>query len=69
VVLDEGRVAMDGPLREVLREADRLAALGITLPEPTAGARELREILPGLPPDVLTEEELEAEILQRLGAA
>jgi energy-coupling factor transport system ATP-binding protein len=69
VVLDEGRVAMGGPLREVLREADRLAALGITLPEPTAGARELREILPGLPPDVLTEEELEAEILQRLGAA
>ncbi|MDP8949379.1 MAG: ATP-binding cassette domain-containing protein [Actinomycetota bacterium] len=69
VVLSEGRVAMDGPLREVLREADRLAALGITLPEPTAGARELRELFPDLPPDVLTEEELEAEILERLGAA
>ncbi len=69
VVLSEGRVTMDGPLREVLREADRLAALGITLPEPTAGARELRELFPDLPPDVLTEEELEAEILERLGAA
>ena len=69
VVLGEGRVAMDGPLREVLREADRLAELDITLPEPTAGARELREIFPDLPPDVLTEEELEAELLERLDVA
>jgi energy-coupling factor transport system ATP-binding protein len=69
VVIGEGRVVMDGRLREVLREADRLAALDITLPEPTAGARELKELFPDLPPDVLTEEELEAEILQRIGAA
>jgi energy-coupling factor transport system ATP-binding protein len=69
VVLGEGRVVMDGPLREVLREADRLAALDITLPEPTAGVRELREIFPDLPPDVLTEGELEAALLERLGAA
>jgi energy-coupling factor transport system ATP-binding protein len=69
VVLGEGRVVMDGRLREVLREADRLAALDITLPEPTAGARELRELFPDLPPDVLTEEELEAALLERLGAA
>jgi energy-coupling factor transport system ATP-binding protein len=69
VGLGEGRVAVDGPLREVLREADRLAALDITLPEPTAGARELREIFPDLQPDILTEEELEAALLERLGAA
>jgi energy-coupling factor transport system ATP-binding protein len=69
VVLREGRVAMDGPLREVLRDADRLAALDITLPEPTVGARELRKLFPDLPADVLTEEELESELLKRLGAA
>ena len=69
VVLSEGRVAMDGRLREVLREADRLAQLDITLPEPTVGARELRELFPDLPADILTEEELEAELLKRLGAA
>ncbi len=66
VVLSEGCVAMDGRLREVLREADRLAALDITLPEPTVGARELRELFPDLPVDILTEEELEAELLKRL---
>src|SRR3712207_4460553 len=69
IVLSEGRLAMDGRLREVLREADRLAELDITLPEPTVGARELRELFPDLPADILTEEELEAELLKRLGAA
>jgi energy-coupling factor transport system ATP-binding protein len=67
--LGDGRVVVDGPLREVLREADRLAELDITLPEPTAGARELGKIFPDLQPDILTEEELEDEILERLGAA
>ena len=69
VVLSGGRVAMDGPLREVLRETDRLAQLDITLPEPTVGARELRGLFPDLPADILTEEELEGELLKRLGAA
>ncbi len=69
VVLSEGRTVMDGPLREVLRDADRLAELDITLPEPTAGARELRKLFPDLPADVLTEEELEAELFARLGVA
>ena len=69
VVLGEGRVVMDGPLREVLREADKLARLDITLPEPVEGARELRKLFPDLPSDLLTEEELEAELLKRLGVA
>lgn len=66
VVLGEGRVVMDGPLREVLREADRLAQLDITLPEPTAGAIELKKLFPDFPADVLSEDELEAELLTRL---
>jgi energy-coupling factor transport system ATP-binding protein len=66
VVLSEGRVVMDGPLREVLRDADALAQLDITLPEPVNGARELRKLFPDLPADLLTEEELEAELLKRL---
>jgi energy-coupling factor transport system ATP-binding protein len=69
VVLSEGRKVIDGPLREVLREADRLAGLDVTLPEPVEGARELRKLFPDLPADVLTEEELEAELLKRLDVA
>ncbi len=69
IVLSDGRVAMDGPLREVLRDADALAALDVTLPEPVEGARELRKLFPDLPADILTEDELEAALLERLGVA
>ncbi len=69
VVLDEGRTVMDGPVREVLREADRLAELDITLPETVQVTRELKELFPDLPIDVLNEDELEAELLKRLGVA
>ncbi len=65
IVLDEGRVVMDGPVREILRQ-DRLTDLDITLPEPVTAARELRKVIPDLPTEVLTEEELEAELLKRL---
>ena len=68
VVLDGGRVALDGPLREVLRQDEKLAALDITLPEPTGTARELRGLYPDLPPDLLTEDDLERALLERLGA-
>ena len=69
VVLDRGRTVMDGPVREVLREADRLAELDITLPETVDAARELKELFSDLPTEILTEDELEAELLKRLAAA
>ena len=67
IVLDAGRVVMDGPVREVLRNADRLGELDITLPESVIGARELKKLFPDFPTELLTEEELEAELLKRLG--
>src|SRR5215204_6026837 len=69
IVLDRGTVVMDGPVREVLREADRLAELDITLPEPVVGAREMQKLFPDFPTDVLTEDELQSELVTRLGAA
>ena len=68
VVLDAGTVVMDGPVREVLRDVDRLARLDITLPEPAIGAREMRKLFPDFPTDLLTEEELEAELVKRIEA-
>src|ERR687894_293755 len=67
IILDRGTVVMDGPVREVLREADRLAELDITLPEPVVGAREMQKLFPDFPTDLLTEDELETELLARLG--
>jgi hypothetical protein len=59
---------MDGPVREVLGEADRLARLDVTLPEPVSVARELKKLFPDFPTELLTEDELEAELLERVGA-
>ncbi len=69
VVLDGGLVAMDGPVREVLREADRLTELDVTLPEPVVVAREMKKLFADFPTDVLTEDELEEELVKRLGGA
>ena len=69
VVLDGGRLVMDGPLAEVLGRDGELAALDVTLPETTAAARELRKLFPDLPTDPMTEEDLERELVQRLGGA
>lgn len=66
IVLEEGTVAIDGPAREVLREADRLARLDVTLPEPVIGAAELSRLFPDFPTDLMTEEELEEEIMKRI---
>ena len=68
VVLDAGTVVMDGSAREVLADADRLARLDVTLPEPVSVARELKKLFPDFPTELLTEGELEAELLERLGA-
>ncbi len=68
VVLDAGKVVMDGPAREILRRSNRLAELDISLPETVNVASELKKIFPDFPTSLLTEEELEAEILKHLGA-
>lgn len=66
VVIDEGRVVVDGPIREVLQDADRLLALDITLPDTVRCARELRSLFPDLPTELLSEDDLEREVLRRL---
>jgi energy-coupling factor transport system ATP-binding protein len=67
IILQEGQVVIDGPVRDVLKETERLSGLGITLPEPVSCARELQQIFPDLSTDLLTEDELETELLARLG--
>lgn len=68
IVLDAGRVVADGPMADVLADADRLLALDITLPDTVRCARALRDVIPDLPTDLLTEAELEREIVARLEA-
>jgi energy-coupling factor transporter ATPase len=66
IVLHEGRVAREGPLRALLRQADELHALGLELSEPAELALTLRRVFPDLPTDLLRAEELEDALAQRL---
>lgn len=66
IVMDQGRVAADGPIRAVFADAARLAALGLGVPQVTQVASRLRER--GLPVrvDVLTVDEAREAILDAL---
>jgi energy-coupling factor transport system ATP-binding protein len=67
IVLDRGRVVMDGPTREIFQRGDELAALGLGVPLVTDLVRRLRAR--GLPvrEDVLTPDEARAAIEEALG--
>jgi energy-coupling factor transport system ATP-binding protein len=67
IVLDDGTVVMDGPVRSVFSEPARLEALGLGLPQVAQVAWRLRKR--GLPvrPDVLSVDEARAAILEALG--
>jgi energy-coupling factor transport system ATP-binding protein len=67
IVLHQGAVVMEGALRELLRRADELHALGLELSEAAEAALTLRRVFPDLPTDVLRIEELEEALAARLG--
>ena len=68
LVMDEGKLVMDGPTREVFRHRDELESIGLAVPEVTAVLSDLKQI--GLPvrDDLITVEEAKAEILRVFGA-
>ncbi len=61
-VLDQGCMVFSGTPREILTHVSDLTALDIALPEPAQIALALHSIMPGIRTDVLSLEELEAEI-------
>ena len=66
IVLHNGQVAMQGTLRELLRHANELHALGLELSEPAEIALALQPLFPALPTDVVRLDELEAALVERL---
>jgi energy-coupling factor transport system ATP-binding protein len=54
LVLDGGRIVMDGPPEEIFEHGERLRALGLDLPPAVEIAHRLRDRGMGLPPGLLT---------------
>jgi len=65
LVLDKGRIAMEGPPRQVFRQVEALRALQLDVPPVTELAFTLSTQLPGFPPDLLTVPELVEAIWER----
>ncbi len=68
IVMDHGRVAMDGPPREVLTRSEDLRRLGLTPPPTVELLDALREAGWDVPLDAIEPEECAAAISQYLGA-
>ncbi len=65
VVMAEGRVALQGPPRQVFTQAERLRSLRLDLPQAARVAQALAKRLPGFPADLLRVEELVEEVARR----
>lgn len=67
VVMAEGQVVLDCPPRQLFRQVEQLRALRLDVPSVTQLALALHQLLPDLPTDVLTIEELVTAIGERVG--
>ena len=64
LVMDRGRIALEGSPREIFRHEETLERLGLTIPPAARIARELRRSGWDLPEGILTGEELEEAVCQ-----
>lgn len=65
VVMDEGRIALEGTPREIFGQIERLRALQLGLPQVTQLAQALHSHWPDFPRDALTVEEVAEAIRER----
>ena len=66
IVMDGGRIAMDGTPKEVFRNVERMKKLGLDVPQATELAHRLRKKGFKLPEDILDENECAEAILKVL---
>lgn len=67
IVMDQGRIVMDGAPREIFSQVRELKSYGLDVPQVTELAYELREAGMPLSQGILTREELAAELIPLLG--
>ena len=66
IVMDGGRIAMDGTPKEVFRNVERMKKLGLDVPQATELAYRLRKKGFKLPEDILDENECAEAVLKVL---
>ena len=63
IVMDRGKVAMQGTPREIFSQVERMKELQLDVPQVTLLAHELRGLGLKIPDSILTKEELAAALL------
>jgi len=58
IVMDKGKIVLQGPPREVFGQVDALHAIGLDVPQIAEVAKRLRDMSVDVPPGILTVEEL-----------
>jgi energy-coupling factor transport system ATP-binding protein len=58
LIMADGQVALEGVPRDLFRQADRLRALHLDVPQPTELAQRLHQRFPDIPPDLITVDEV-----------
>lgn len=62
IVMNRGRIEMDGMPREIFRESKRLELIGLSVPQITYLMKRLKSVLPELNEDIFTVEEARKEL-------
>lgn len=66
VVIDEGKLLLDGTPREVFSHVDKLKSVGLDVPQPTELIHKLRLAGVNLPDDILSEDECATALKEAL---
>ncbi|HZJ82411.1 MAG TPA: energy-coupling factor transporter ATPase [Clostridia bacterium] len=66
LVMDKGKIAMDGPTRTVFNEADRLEEIGLGIPQITKFMRAYKRKGNNISDDILTVKEAKEELIKYL---
>lgn len=69
IVMEGGRIIMEGTPREVFSHVEELRELMLDVPQPTEVSYELHKLLPDFPPNLLTVQEVVEEVCRRDGRA
>ena len=68
IVMNRGKVFMDGTPKKVFERADELEGIGLAAPQVAYLVRRLQKVFPDLPTDATTVEEAKRDILRCLEA-
>lgn len=67
IVINKGKVEMDGTVKDIFKNTQKLESMGLSAPQVTYLMKELKKAFPSMDDNIYTVEEAKMEILRQLG--